>query len=74
MYPWLLLEVPCSWPRFGSYTEASSLLVALFAVLMGLQLLQMASATAGVTSIGFLAGGTVVIGSSLYLIYILHWE
>lgn len=49
-------------------------LVALFAVLVGLQLLQMAAATAGVTAMGFVIGGLVVTGCSLYLLYLLHWK
>ncbi|WP_336338387.1 hypothetical protein [Haloarcula brevis] len=48
--------------------------LSLFAVLVGLQLVQLALYTASVAvAIGFALVGTVVLGASLYLLYLLHW-
>ncbi|WP_135828831.1 hypothetical protein [Halorussus halobius] len=46
--------------------------LAAFAVLVGLQLLQFALAASGVAAAGFAGVGTVVVGCSLYLLSDLH--
>jgi hypothetical protein len=49
-------------------------ILSLFAVLVGLQLFQLALyATSILAIVGFVLAGTLVTGSSLYLLYLLHW-
>jgi hypothetical protein len=46
-----------------------------FAVLVGLQLVQLAFSTSSVLAlVGFLLAGVLVLGASLYLLYLLHWK
>ncbi|WP_075937159.1 hypothetical protein [Halosegnis longus] len=47
---------------------------ALFAVLVGLQLGQIALAGEGIATLAYGGGGVVVVGASLYLLYLLHWS
>lgn len=48
--------------------------LSLFAVLVGLQLFQLALYTPSILAIvGFILAGTLVTGASLYLLYLLHW-
>jgi hypothetical protein len=50
-------------------------IVSVFAVLVGLQLFQLALSTPSPLAItGFVLVGTFVLISSLYLLYLLHWE
>ena len=49
-------------------------LLSLFVVLVGLQSFQLALyASSTLAVVGFVLGGTVVTGASLYLLYLLHW-
>jgi len=49
-------------------------LLAAFALLVGLQSIQLAAfAVSTVAAVGFALVGLVVVGSSLYLLYLLHW-
>jgi hypothetical protein len=49
--------------------------LSVFAVLVGLQLFQLAFSTSSVLAlVGFLLAGVLVLGASLYLLYLLHWE
>ena len=49
--------------------------LAAFAVLVGLQLFQLALFTTSPLAVaGFALGGTLVVAASLYLLYLLHWE
>ncbi|MFC7174327.1 hypothetical protein ACFR97_13730 [Haloplanus litoreus] len=49
-------------------------LLAAFAVLVGLQSIQLAAFTTSVAAgVGFALAGLVVVTSSLYLLYLLHW-
>jgi hypothetical protein len=49
-------------------------ILSLFAVLVGLQLFQLALFTSSILAIGgFILAGTLVTGASLYLLYLLHW-
>jgi hypothetical protein len=50
-------------------------ILSLFAILVGLQLIQLVLYTSsGLAAIGFLAGGVLIIAASLYLLYVLHWR
>ncbi|KAB7519470.1 hypothetical protein [Halosegnis rubeus] len=49
-------------------------ITALFAVLVGAQLVQIALAGAGVATLAYGAGGVLVVGASVYLLYLLHWK
>lgn len=50
-------------------------MLSVFAVLVGLQLFQLALLTPSPLAIaGFVLAGTFVLISSLYLLYLLHWE
>jgi uncharacterized membrane protein len=50
-------------------------LLSVVAVLVGLQLVQLALYTTSATvAVGFGLAGTVVLGASLYLLYLLHWN
>jgi membrane-bound ClpP family serine protease len=44
------------------------------AILLGLQLLQFASLSSGIAVVGFAGAGMVVLGCSLYLLYLIHWR
>lgn len=46
----------------------------IFSILVGLQLIQFVSFTSGVVAVGFVGVGILVAGSSLYLLYLLHWQ
>jgi len=49
--------------------------LSVLAVLVGLQLFQFARSTSSMLGVaGFALGGTFVLGASLYLLYLLHWE
>ena len=48
--------------------------LAIFSILVGLQLVQLGGFTGGLASVGFVLGGVVVTGCSLYLLYYLHWK
>ena len=49
-------------------------LTAVFAILVGLQLGQIALAGEGIATIAYGGGGVVVVGASVYLLYLLHWN
>ena len=64
--------VGAGWSLIG--TVCWSILSA-FAVLVGLQLIQLAFFTPSLlVAAGFLAGGSFVIAASVYLLYLLHWR
>ena len=49
--------------------------LAVFAVLVGFQLFQLAFTTSSVLAlVGFILAGVLVLGASLYLLYLLHWK
>ena len=49
-------------------------LLSIIAMLVGLQLFQLALSTFSiVATAGLVLAGTLVIGASLYLLYLLHW-
>ena len=48
--------------------------LAIFSVLVGLQLVQFGGLTDGLASVGFVIAGLIVTGCSLYLLYLLHWK
>ncbi|SIR98674.1 hypothetical protein SAMN05421858_4999 [Haladaptatus litoreus] len=49
-------------------------ILSIFAVLVGLQLFQLALYTSSILAMaGCLLAGTLVTGASLYLLYLLHW-
>lgn len=47
-------------------------ILAAFATLVGLQLIQLAFSSSGLASVGFAGVGVLVAGSSVYLLYLLH--
>jgi hypothetical protein len=50
-------------------------ILSLFAILVGLQLLQLVFYTSSeLAAIGFLMSGALIIAASLYLLYVLHWR
>lgn len=49
-------------------------IVAALAVLLGLQFLQLAFLSSGFAVAGFIGAGALVIGSSLYLLYLIYWR
>lgn len=64
--------VGAGWSLIGSILWS---VLSVFALLVGLQLLQLSFFTISpLAAAGFLAGGTFVIAASLYLLYLLHWK
>lgn len=49
-------------------------ILGIFSILVGIQLIQFVSVTSGVVAVGFVGIGILVTGSSLYLLYLLHWQ
>jgi len=50
-------------------------ILSIFTVLVGLQLFQLAFSTSSVLGfVGFLPAGVLILGASLYLLYLLHWK
>lgn len=50
-------------------------ILSVFTVLVGLQLFQLAFSTSSVLAlVGFVLAGGLVLGASLYLLYLLHWK
>jgi len=50
-------------------------ILSVFTVLVGLQLFQLAFYTSSILGLaGFLLTGVLVLGASLYLLYLLHWK
>ncbi|ERG91728.1 MAG: hypothetical protein J07HQW1_01762 [Haloquadratum walsbyi J07HQW1] len=48
-------------------------IVAAFTILVGLQVVQIAFYTSGLTALALAAVGVLVTGASIYLLYDLHW-
>lgn len=48
-------------------------ILAVFAVLVGLQAVQVAFYTIGLAAVAFASTGILVMGASIYLLYLLHW-
>ncbi len=48
--------------------------LAVFAALVGLQTIQVSLYAIGLVSVVLAATGSLVVGSSVYLLYLLHWR